>query len=46
MMSNFTFGRNVFKSRLLLLRQNASAVGKGLTSDGIVAKCVTANRGK
>ena len=28
--SNFTFGHNVFKSRLLLLRQNASAGGKGL----------------
>ena len=28
-MSNFTFGHNVFKSRLLLLRQNASAGGKG-----------------
>ena len=29
-MSNFTFGQNVFKSRLLILRQNASAGGKGL----------------
>ena len=29
-MSNFAFGHNVFKSRLLLLRQNASAGGKGL----------------
>ena len=29
-MSNFTFGHNVFNSRLLLLRQNASAGGKGL----------------
>ena len=29
-MSNFTFDHNVFKSRLLLLRQNASAGGKGL----------------
>ena len=28
-MSNFTFGHNVFKSRLLLLRQNAEKVGKG-----------------
>ena len=31
-MSNFTFGHNVFKSRLLLLRRNASARGKGLNS--------------
>ena len=30
-MSNLTFGHNVFKSRLLLLFQNASAGGKGLT---------------
>ena len=29
-MRNFIFGHNVFKSRLLLLRQNASAGGKGL----------------
>ena len=29
-MSNFTFGHNVFKSRLLLLRRNASAGGNGL----------------
>ena len=29
-MSNSSFGHNVFKSRLLLLRQNASAGGKGL----------------
>ena len=29
-MSNFTFDHNVFKSRLLLLRQNASAGGKVL----------------
>ena len=29
-MSNFTFNHNVFKSRLLLLRQKASACGKGL----------------
>ena len=29
-MSNFTFGHIVFKSRLLLLRQIASAGGKGL----------------
>ena len=29
-MSNFTFGHNVFKSRLLFLRQNTSAGGKGL----------------
>ena len=29
--SNFTFGHSVFKSRLLLLLQNASAGGKGLT---------------
>ena len=29
-MSNFTFGHIVFKSRLLLLRQNASAAGKWL----------------
>ena len=29
-MSNFTFGHNVFKSRLLHLRQNTSAGGKGL----------------
>ena len=28
-MSNFTFGHNVFKSCLLILRQNASAGGKG-----------------
>ena len=27
-MSNFTFGLNIFKSCLLLLRQNASAGGK------------------
>ena len=31
-MSNFTFGHNVFKSCLLLLRQKASAGGKGLNS--------------
>ena len=30
-MSNFTFGHNVFKSRLLLLRQNASAGGEEST---------------
>ena len=30
-MSNFTFGHKVFKNRLLLLCQNASAGGKGLT---------------
>ena len=30
MLSNFTFGHNVFKSRLLLLGQNASAGGKEL----------------
>ena len=30
-MSNLTFGHNVFKSHLLLLRQNASAGGKRLT---------------
>ena len=29
-MSNFTFGYNVFKSRLLLLRHNATAGGKEL----------------
>ena len=29
-MINFTFGHNVFKSRRLLLRQNASESGKGL----------------
>ena len=29
-MSNFTFCHNVFKSRLLLLRQNVSAGWKGL----------------
>ena len=29
-MSNFTFGHNVVKSRLLLLRQNAYAGGKQL----------------
>ena len=29
-MSNFPFGHNVFKSCLLLLRQNASAGGTGL----------------
>ena len=29
-MSNFTFGHNVFKSRLLLLSQNVSAGGNGL----------------
>ena len=29
-MSNFAFGHNVFKNRLLLLRQNASTGGKGL----------------
>ena len=32
-MSNFTFGHNVFESRLLLFRQNASARGKGLMND-------------
>ena len=31
-MSNFTFGHNVFKSLPLLLRQNASAGGKGLNT--------------
>ena len=30
-MTNLTFGHNVFNSRLLLLLQNASAGGKGLT---------------
>ena len=30
-MSNFSFCHNVFKSRLLLLRQHASAGGKGYT---------------
>ena len=30
-MSNFIFGHNVFKSRLLLLHHNASAAGKALT---------------
>ena len=34
-MSNFTFGLNVFKSRLLLFRQNASAGGKGLIRNEI-----------
>ena len=29
LMSYFTFGHNVFESRLLLLRQNASLCGKG-----------------
>ena len=29
-MSNFTFGHIVFKSRLLLLRQNVSVGGKGV----------------
>ena len=29
-MSNFSFGHNVFKRRLLLLHQNVSAGGKGL----------------
>ena len=33
--SNFTFGHNVFKSRLLLLRQNASAGGRGLNNQNI-----------
>ena len=32
-MSNLTFCHNVFKSRLLQMRQNASAGGKGLTFD-------------
>ena len=31
-MSNLAFGHTVFKSRLLLLRQNASAGGKGFTT--------------
>ena len=31
-MSNFNFGHNVFKSRLLLLRQYAAAGRKGLTN--------------
>ena len=31
MMRYFTFALNVFKSRLLLFHQNASAGGKGLT---------------
>ena len=33
MMSNFTFDHNVFKRHLLLLRQNASAGGKGYSKD-------------
>ena len=32
MMSKFTFGHNVFKSHLLLLRQIASAGGKWLSA--------------
>ena len=30
--SNVTFGHNVFKNQLMLLRQNASADWKGLTA--------------
>ena len=33
MMSNFTLGYNVYKSRLLQMHQNASAGGKGLNND-------------
>ena len=33
MMSNFMFGHNVFKSRLPLLHQNASAGWKGLRTN-------------
>ena len=45
-MSNFTFGLNVFKSRLLLLRQNASAGEKGLQSSAPLPKLTAAvNKG-
>ena len=40
-MSNFTFGHNVFKSCLLLLLQNASAGGKGLSCFWL---CTSKNR--
>ena len=39
MISNFTFGHNVFKSRLLLMRQNASAGGKGVAAEKLL-KCI------
>ena len=34
-MSNFTYGYNVYKSRLLLLRRSAPAGGKGLKRENI-----------